>query len=66
MLLLDRRVGETIQVGENIFITVQEIAGNRVRLQFDAPRSVAIFRTEVLRRERKKNERVRAVVPSGK
>jgi carbon storage regulator len=48
MLVLSRKVGEEIVIGENIRLKVVAIQGNQVRLGFVAPRSVAIHRQELL------------------
>ena len=50
MLVLGRKIGEAVQIGENLTVTIVSIDDNRVRLGFDAPREVAIFRTELLTR----------------
>jgi carbon storage regulator len=50
MLVLSRKQGEQIMIGENVVVTVVEIRGDRVRLGFDAPNYVAIHREEVYRR----------------
>jgi len=47
MLVLTRRPGERIMMGENVCITVLEINGNKIRLGVEAPREVAIRRAEV-------------------
>lgn len=47
MLSLTRRVGESIVIGEDIFITVLACKGNQVRICFNAPDSVAIHRYEI-------------------
>lgn len=51
MLVLSRKTGETIQIDENIFVTVSEVKGGRVRLSIEAPKSVRIVRKEILERE---------------
>lgn len=51
MLVLSRKQGESIQIDDNIFVTVSEVKGGRVRLSIDAPRSVRIVRKEVLERD---------------
>ena len=48
MLVLSRRVGESIVIGEDITITVIEVRGDVVRLGVDAPRSVRVHRAELL------------------
>ena len=47
MLVLTRRPGESIVVGENIVITVIEIKGGQVRIGIDAPREVDVYREEI-------------------
>lgn len=48
MLILQRRKGESIQIGDNITLTITEIGTDRVRLAIDAPREMSIKRTELL------------------
>ena len=50
MLILSRKVGERIVIGPNIFVTVLEVRGDRVKLGFVAPGEVPIHREEVHRR----------------
>lgn len=52
MLLLTRRVGETIEIGNDIKITVTSIKGNQVRIGITAPPSVAVHRKEIADRIR--------------
>jgi carbon storage regulator len=47
MLILTRRVGEVIKIGEEISVTVLEVKGNQVRMGFSAPKDVAVHREEV-------------------
>lgn len=47
MLVLTRQVQESIQIGENVRVTVTKITGNRVRLGIEAPASMAIRRSEI-------------------
>ncbi len=47
MLILTRKPGEVICIGDEIFITVVEIKGNQIRIGVDAPRSVRVFRKEI-------------------
>ncbi len=51
MLVLSRKAGESIQIDDNIFVTVSEVKGGRVRLSIDAPRSIRIVRQEILERD---------------
>ncbi|MCE2805073.1 MAG: carbon storage regulator [Gemmataceae bacterium] len=48
MLVLSRKVGEKILVGNNIVLTVVEVNGNRVRLGIEAPRDMAVVRGELV------------------
>ncbi len=48
MLVLSRRVGEQLIIGDDIVLTVIEVRGDGVRLGIDAPRSVRVHRPEVL------------------
>ena len=47
MLILTRREGEALKLGEDITVTVLGVRGNQVRIGIDAPRSVAIQREEI-------------------
>ena len=47
MLILTRRVGEAMKLGEDITVTVLGIRGNQVRIGIDAPKSVSIQREEI-------------------
>jgi len=47
MLVLSRKIGEKIHIGNNITVTVVEVSGNRVKLGLEAPDSVRILRSEL-------------------
>lgn len=47
MLHLMRRVGETVNIGDDIIVTILSIKGNQIQLGFNAPKSVPIHREEV-------------------
>jgi len=47
MLVLARKVGERIRIGDNIEVVVVEVKGDTVRLGINAPRGVAIYRQEI-------------------
>ncbi len=49
MLILTRRVGESVVIGDDIVVTVVEVRGDSVRIGIDAPRSVDVHREEVYR-----------------
>ena len=55
MLVLTRRPGESIVVGENIVITVIEIKGGQVRIGIDAPRNVDVYREEIYEQVKQEN-----------
>lgn len=47
MLVLSRKEGESIQIGNNVFVKVLRVQGDRVRLGIDAPRNVSVMRSEL-------------------
>jgi carbon storage regulator len=61
MLVLTRKAGEAIRIGDDIKITLVEIDGNNIKVGIDAPRSVNIHREEVY--QRILNENKQAVAP---
>jgi carbon storage regulator len=61
MLILTRRVGETVMIGNDVTVTVLGVKGNQVRVGINAPKNVAVHREEIY--ERIKREQ--AGEPSG-
>ena len=51
MLVLTRKIGERITIGEDVVVTVVSIENNRIRLGIEAPRSVPIWRSELIGEE---------------
>lgn len=47
MLILTRRVGETLMVGDEVTVTVLGVKGNQVRLGVNAPKEIAVHREEI-------------------
>ena len=56
MLILTRRVGETLMIGDNISVTVLGVKGNQVRIGVNAPREVSVHREEIYERIKNENE----------
>ncbi len=50
MLILTRRVGETLMIGEDVSVTVLGVKGNQVRIGINAPQDVAVHREEIFQR----------------
>ena len=55
MLILTRRVGETLMIGEQISVTVLGVKGNQVRIGINAPQDVAVHREEIFERIQREN-----------
>ena len=47
MLVLQRKIGESIYIGDDIKITIQDVLGERVKISIDAPREISIMREEL-------------------
>jgi carbon storage regulator len=56
MLILTRRVGETVMIGNDITVTVLGIKGNQVRVGVNAPKEVAVHREEIYERIKREEQ----------
>ena len=56
MLILTRRVGETLMIGEEVTVTVLGVKGNQVRIGVNAPKDVAVHREEIYERIKREEE----------
>tara|TARA_B110000977_G_scaffold29239_1_gene37919 strand:- start:1557 stop:1742 length:186 start_codon:yes stop_codon:yes gene_type:complete len=56
MLILTRRVGETLMIGDSVSVTVLGAKGSQVRLGVNAPREVSVHREEIYARIQKEKE----------
>jgi carbon storage regulator len=65
MLVLSRKLGEKIFIGENISITVVDIDRGKIRLGIEAPRDVPIYRQELLPNQGVPNGKTPPVVAAG-
>ena len=64
MLILTRRVGESLMIGDEITITVLGVKGNQIRIGVNAPKDVAVHREEIyLRIQQEKKEKLQANDP---
>ena len=56
MLILTRRVGETLMIGDEVSVTVLGVKGNQVRIGINAPKDVAVHREEIYTRIKREEE----------
>ena len=65
MLILTRRVGETLMIGDEVSVTILGVKGNQVRIGIQAPKSVAVHREEIYKRIQRERERQSERPPPG-
>jgi carbon storage regulator len=67
MLILTRRVGETVMIGNEVTVTVLGVKGNQVRIGVNAPKDVAVHREEIYERiKREEDQESRSGAPVAK
>jgi len=63
MLILARRINESIMIGDQVEISVVDIKGDQVKLGISAPRAVPVFRREIYQAIQEENRRAAAALP---
>jgi carbon storage regulator len=56
MLILTRRVGETVMIGDDVTVTILGVKGNQVRVGINAPKNVAVHREEIYERIKREQQ----------
>jgi carbon storage regulator len=61
MLILTRRVGEALKIGDNVDVTILSVQGNQVRIGIKAPKDITVHREEIysrIKEEQKQNQKL--------
>jgi carbon storage regulator len=64
MLILTRRVGETVMIGDEVTVTVLGVKGNQVRVGINAPKTVAVHREEIFERIKREQQGEQPIEPN--
>ena len=64
MLIVTRRAGEKIMLGDDIVVEIMEVAGNTVRVGIQAPRSLPVYREEIWEAVRAENRAAASAAPA--
>ena len=64
MLIITRRPGEKIMLGDDVVVHVMEIVGNSVRIGIQAPRSIPVYREEIWNAVRDENQAAAGAAPA--
>ena len=65
MLILTRRVGETVMIGNEVTVTVLGVKGNQVRIGINAPKDVSVHREEIYERIKREEDQGQSSAPKG-
>lgn len=65
MLILTRRVGETLMIGDDVTVTVLGVKGNQVRIGVNAPKDIPVHREEIYERIKREQESGKSTAEPG-